>query len=321
MRSHKLLRPQVSSCQVTCVVELIFNKLKRLNISNSEPVTPSSSSFNEPLMHNEFMPISKDDARYYNMNHKNRGYCIIFNHNKFNGKSDSREGSTIDVNRLVKTFGNLDFDVKVYENFTCNEIMKVIKEVSQLDHTDNDCLCIITLTHGTRNDRLCARDVVYPSDKLWKPFTADKCGTLAGKPKLFFFQACRGNERDSGASSSASFIQIKETASDTAKAFDRVPIQADFLISYSTVGGYTSWRNPEKGTWYIQSLCDIFDENGTKLDVVTMMTMTTNKVAKFSTINSKKELHNKMQVPEMVHRLRKLICFWPKKEQFRKKSG
>lgn len=60
--------------------------------------------------------------------------------------------------------------------------------VSQLDHTDNDCLCIVTLTHGIQNDLICAKDVVYSSDKLWKPFAGDKCKTLAGKPKLFFIQ-------------------------------------------------------------------------------------------------------------------------------------
>ena len=60
--------------------------------------------------------------------------------------------------------------------------------VSQLDHTDNDCLCVITLTHGLEKGIICANDVMYTSNELWKPFTADKCLTLAGKPKLFFIQ-------------------------------------------------------------------------------------------------------------------------------------
>lgn len=60
--------------------------------------------------------------------------------------------------------------------------------VRQYDHTDNDCLCIIVLTHGLQNDLIWAKDVAYKSEKIWKPFTADKCTTLAGKPKLFFFQ-------------------------------------------------------------------------------------------------------------------------------------
>jgi caspase-like apoptosis-related cysteine protease len=33
-----------------------------------------------------------------------------------------------------------------------------------------------------------ARDTAYKPDDLWTPFTADKCQTLAGKPKLFFLE-------------------------------------------------------------------------------------------------------------------------------------
>jgi len=60
--------------------------------------------------------------------------------------------------------------------------------VSHFDHKDNDCLCIIVLTHGLHNDFICAKDAAFKSDKIWKSFTAEKCKSLAGKPKLFFFQ-------------------------------------------------------------------------------------------------------------------------------------
>jgi caspase-like apoptosis-related cysteine protease len=33
-----------------------------------------------------------------------------------------------------------------------------------------------------------SRDTPYKPESLWKAFTADKCPTLAGKPKLFFLQ-------------------------------------------------------------------------------------------------------------------------------------
>ena len=33
---------------------------------------------------------------------------------------------------------------------------------------------------------------------MWQPFTADRCPSLAGKPKLFFIQACQGNRMDKG---------------------------------------------------------------------------------------------------------------------------
>jgi len=41
------------------------------------------------------------------------------------------------------------------------------------------------------------------------------------------------------------------------KYVNKIPIEADFLVSYSTVSGYCSWRNLIKGSWFIQSLCNI----------------------------------------------------------------
>lgn len=58
-----------------------------------------------------------------------------------------------------------------------------------MDHTDNDCLVIAVLSHG-EHGIIYAKDGVYKPESLWTPFTADKCQTLAGKPKLFFIQVC-----------------------------------------------------------------------------------------------------------------------------------
>ena len=43
------------------------------------------------------------------------------------------------------------------------------------------------MTHGEEN-KLYGRDRDYETHLLWEPFTADKCTSLGGKPKLFFIQ-------------------------------------------------------------------------------------------------------------------------------------
>lgn len=83
-----------------------------------------SSAFKEPIA---YVSVSKD-ADCYNMNHKNRGICLIFNHEKFDLGYDKREGTSLDAKRLVVTFGNLGFDVEVYNDFTHNEIMDKIEK-------------------------------------------------------------------------------------------------------------------------------------------------------------------------------------------------
>lgn len=60
--------------------------------------------------------------------------------------------------------------------------------MAQNDHSQNDCLAVVVLTHGISSSFIYAKDNPYPVEFLWNSFTADKCRTLAGKPKIFFVQ-------------------------------------------------------------------------------------------------------------------------------------
>jgi len=64
----------------------------------------------------------------------------------------------------------------------------IILSVAAEDHSDADCLLVTVLTHGTTSNLLAAYDFHYDVWKLWLPFTADKCPSLAGKPKIFIIQ-------------------------------------------------------------------------------------------------------------------------------------
>jgi caspase-like apoptosis-related cysteine protease len=63
----------------------------------------------------------------------------------------------------------------------------ILFPVAQSDHSDADCFLLAVLSHGEMGI-IHARDNPYKPESLWTPFTADKCPTLAGKPKLFFLQ-------------------------------------------------------------------------------------------------------------------------------------
>lgn len=100
------------------------------------------------------------------------------------------------------------------------------------DHSDHDCIAIAILTHGEQG-YLYAKDVMYKLDTIWHYFTARDCPTLAGKPKLFFIQACRGDRLDPG-------IKLQKTETDGESSSEmsyRIPVHADFLIAYSTIPG------------------------------------------------------------------------------------
>ena len=63
------------------------------------------------------------------------------------------------------------------------------------DHTNRDCLAIVVMTHG-EEEMIYARDDKFPADDIIDKFRGNFCTTLAGKPKLFFIEACRGKENN-----------------------------------------------------------------------------------------------------------------------------
>lgn len=57
----------------------------------------------------------------------------------------------------------------------------------KLDHSNYDCFVFIVLSHGV-DGLIYGTDSTVSVETLTRPFRGDRCRSLAGKPKLFFFQ-------------------------------------------------------------------------------------------------------------------------------------
>lgn len=119
----------------------------------------------------------------------------------------------------------------------CGDISLLIlfAEAVEFDHSSSDCIVFIIMTHGDDGDILHAKDGKYNLDKMiCKKFTTDKCHSLAGKPKLFFIQACKGNDYDMGS------LIVADSSVDNSvnrKIEYLIPNEADFFLAYATVPG------------------------------------------------------------------------------------
>jgi len=293
------------------------NTRRKSNINDSVDANPmqpqdqpiNTSSYSSPVAH---MPVAKD-SHVYNMDHKYRGPALIFNNISFSTEKE-REGSDVDVNRLTEVFEKLDFEVTTYTDVRLKEMMDILETMSAKDYSACDCFVIIILTHGTSNNVLYTKEGMYHIHDIWSYFLPYKCPSLAGKPKLYFVQACRGDMLDHGLKLVSSPRDPRRTETDSGCASYKIPTMSDFLFGQSSFEGYFSFRNPEKGSWYIQSLCDVIEEFHLTTDLLSMLTIVSRKVAlEYESFNDYQYfLHEKKQIPTVTHTLMRNIFLKPK---------
>lgn len=249
------------------------------------------------------------DSLDYNMCHKYRGVCLIINNENFapHGVTKNlapRIGSDVDSKAVMALFGKLGFDVLERKDMTVSGVKETLKQIALLDHTDYDCFVCLVLTHGDHGN-LYAYDGRYAIDHLFNNFLADRCPTLIGKPKLFFLQACQGNRLDRG-------VVVSVDALDSARYF-KIPTYADFLIAYSTLPGFYSFRNTEKGSWFIRALVHVLHEYHSKFDVLSMMTLVCHRIAYYFSSNAATSSQSGMkQVPCITSMLTRRVFLHPK---------
>nr|AAH97103.1 Zgc:101776 protein [Danio rerio] len=274
----------------------------------------------------------RDSIQCYKMDASPCGVCLIINNINFEKASElnDRKGSNIDCDKLEKRFKGLNFEVTVKRNLKSKRIRHEMASLAKKDHSTYDCCVVIILSHGTEASHNRFPGAVHGVDGPAVPIqiitnylNGQNCPSLQGKPKLFFIQACGGGEKDIGFEVSPDDVQpciggiddemdaipmssssdSLSTASDELDARASLPTPSDILVSYSTFPGYVSWRDTEAGSWYVENLDRVLEENAITDDLVTMLMLVNDAVSQISA----KGLYK--QMPGSFNFLRKLLYF------------
>ncbi|XP_078499970.1 caspase-7-like isoform X3 [Lissotriton helveticus] len=179
--------------------------------------------------------------------------------------------------------------------------------VADEKHSDNACFVCVLLSHGEEG-YIYGTDGMIEIKELTSLFRGDRCRTLVGKPKLFFIQACRGKHLDTGLEADAASGSDSDDEGTSPK--NKIPVEADFLLAYSTVEGYYAGRNGERGSWFIQSLCKVITEHGRQLEILQILTRVNFMVAaEFESEHADPDLKRNKQVPCITSMLTNELYF------------
>ncbi|XP_062373970.1 caspase-8 [Sardina pilchardus] len=249
--------------------------------------------------------IMEEDLESYKMNSRPRGYCLIINNYRFShpGYTD-RKGTDKDAEDLRRVFMRLQFVVEEQRDLSGQDMRMVLEKYAKEDHSAYNALVVCVLSHGLEGKVLGVDGEEVSIKQLYRPFT--RCLTLVGKPKLFFIQACQGNELQTGHLLEDGPNQqlddlLEEDALNPLVDQPSVAAEADVLIGMSTVEDFKSFRHTMTGSIYIQALC-IALESGCqkKEDLHTILTRVNNEV-------SKGVFNNRKQMPQQKSTLRKKL--------------
>ncbi|XP_042581513.1 caspase-8 [Cyprinus carpio] len=242
---------------------------------------------------------------YYNMTPRPLGYCLIINNYNFKKMSSmsNRTGTHKDKDDLSRVFRKMHFEVEVRDDLTASDMKDVIGHFANRDHTSMGAFVCCVLSHGKKGTVLGVDGNEVEIRELTVPIA--KCLTLASKPKLFFIQACQGNEGQNGVLTMDAPGNASEEDPYDEDAFNpaarSIPIEADMLIGMATVEHYQSYRHTKEGSIYIQELCNQLEKFcHRKEDILSILTKVNREV-------SLKMLRGYKQMPEPRYTLTKKL--------------
>uniref|UniRef100_A0A671TXV2 Caspase-8 n=1 Tax=Sparus aurata TaxID=8175 RepID=A0A671TXV2_SPAAU len=244
-------------------------------------------------------------TEYYSLTHNPRGVCMVINNEKFSGPElRDRAGTLEDERALRRVFTHLGFVMEVHNNLTAEGMRREIQALSKRNFNSHDVLVVCVLSHGDMGCVFGTDEIPVSLQEFTQPFTSLRAPSLAGKPKLFFIQACQGSGYQIGAQPWPLTPQQEEDNSGLEE--DAGPVRgqtvaekADFLLGMATVPNCKSFRNTVSGSIYIQELCKQL-HSAVNDDLLSILTRVNREV-------SKGEYKSFKQMPEPKYTLTKKL--------------
>ncbi|KAM3830399.1 caspase-3-like [Vipera latastei] len=218
---------------------------------------------------------------------------IIVNHQFLQAKERlrSRMGAKREAGKLFKALSNCNYDVKIFLDLTAKEIEEVYEEESQAEH--GKYFVSILSSHGEEGSITDCQGQAVKLTRIYKILSPERCPYLAGKPKIFFIQACRGKRFDDGI-----YLETDSGAPDEDCFSHYLSIPENTTVMFSCSPGYVSFSNPWE-SMFLKALLEVLEGEKRKMEVTKLMTWINWKVA-FRGEAKGSEYQGKKQMPCFV---------------------
>ncbi|XP_054420011.1 caspase-2 isoform X2 [Pteronotus mesoamericanus] len=216
----------------------------------------------------------------YRLQSRPRGLALVLSNVHFTGEKDLefRSGGDVDHNTLVALFKLLGYQVHVLLDQTAQEMEEKLQKFAQLPtHCVTDSCIVALLSHGLEGGVYGVDGKVLQLQEVFRLFDNAHCPSLQNKPKMFFIQACRGDETDRGVDqqdgkSSAASPECEESDASRQELLKmRLPTLSDMICGYACLKGTAAMRNTKRGSWYVEALAQVFSERACDTHVADML--------------------------------------------------
>jgi hypothetical protein len=249
-------------------------------VNRQTPDNPTISSWHDPTR-------SLED--HYEMG---PGLCIIINQKTFYvdndpsaTKLDDRLGTDRDRDEFEATFTMFGAEVVIHDNLDHKQLDQALNQAAKkANNKKYYWLVVCILSHGRRHNGVdeilgCNGVAVNRNDIILKFVDSKGIPNLHLRPKMFFFQACRGAESQQGVPKRSLETIRSDNAAGGIDTHEGWPNRSDFLVSSATIEDFVSFRSTEHGSFFIRILCDELQKNGHKVCIQDILTTVNRRVA------------------------------------------
>lgn len=218
-------------------------------------------------------------------------------------------GTKEDAKKMNETFKALNFETRREHNVTQARFMQFVNETAQCTNYPKNCkaIAVVFSGHGHSCNYLYMQDGNSVSiNEVVEQFLPRSAPAIGNIPKLFFVDACRGNERVQAVTvPRGAQCEVLQKGGNNAATI-RVPSEGNFLLAYSTMPNYKAYEFKGKGgIWMTTLATKLRSSRGSVEDVLSLVNQ------ELVQAYQSPELKDRMQQPEKVSRLNQVVCLHP----------